>query len=88
MQESIQRLAERLYDKNKTLTIDDARTWVELLWEDFEATRAKAGRGYEGQKVTEDIVTRWIENYGPRLHEFVENNQKYKRLFEKKQYLQ
>lgn len=84
MQEHYQHLAELLYEKNGELTIEEARTWVELLWEDFEATYAKAGHDYQGKKVTEQIVRRWIENYGPRLHEFVATNPKYKELLNKK----
>ncbi|MCA1024155.1 hypothetical protein GLW04_14950 [Halobacillus litoralis] len=87
MNEIYQRLAEALYKKNENLTMDEALTWVELLWEDFETTRAKAGREYEGKKVTEQIVTQWIQNYGPRLHEFAATNSKYKKMLEKKGYL-
>ena len=46
MQEEIQRLAEELHQKNPSLTLLEARSWVELLWEDFKSTRAKAGRKY------------------------------------------
>ncbi|TGB05439.1 YfhJ family protein [Halobacillus salinus] len=84
MQETYQRLAERLYELNGNLTIEEARTWVELLWEDFEATYAKAGHEYQGRKMTEQIVSRWVEQYGSRLHEFVATNPKYKELFDKK----
>lgn len=84
MQDMYQQLAERLYEKNENLTIEEARTWVELLWEDFEATYAKAGHKYQGRKVTEQIVAQWIEQYGPRLHDFVATNPKYKELFDKK----
>ncbi|MBM7553842.1 YfhJ family protein [Thalassobacillus pellis] len=84
MEEIFQRLAEKLYHKNDSLTIDEARTWVELLWEDFEVTRAKAGHDYEGKTMTERIVTQWIDNYGPRLHEFLTENPKYKAMLEKK----
>ncbi|WP_226035333.1 YfhJ family protein [Aquibacillus saliphilus] len=83
MQDIIKRLAERLYNKNEKLTIDQAITWVELLWEDFDSTRAKAGREYAGKEVTEQIVLRWIDHYGPKLHEFAEHNPKYRELFEK-----
>ncbi|MFD2442425.1 YfhJ family protein [Bacillus sp. CGMCC 1.16607] len=57
-----------------------ARTWVELLWEDFESTHAKAGREYLGPEMTEKIVRQWIQYYGEKLHEFVANNPKYKHL--------
>ncbi|RBW68192.1 YfhJ family protein [Bacillus taeanensis] len=73
-------LAKRLMKKNDQLTYDKARTWIEVLWEDFETTRAKAGHDYKGQKMTERIVKQWIDNYGPRLHEFVTNNPKYAHL--------
>ncbi|WP_053217153.1 YfhJ family protein [Virgibacillus senegalensis] len=84
MQERFERLAERLAEKNQQLSSDEARTWVELLWEDFDTTRAKAGEKYQGKDVTEQIVLRWIDQYGPRLHEFLSNNPKYKRMFERK----
>ncbi|MRH44660.1 hypothetical protein GH741_18600 [Aquibacillus halophilus] len=83
MQDIFVRLAERLYNSNEKLTIDEARTWVELLWEDFDTTRAKAGHEYAGKEVTEQIVLRWIDHYGPDLHQFAEHNPKYKKLFEK-----
>ncbi|MBM7572466.1 YfhJ family protein [Aquibacillus albus] len=82
MEEIFERLANDLYKKNGNLTIDEARTWVELLWEDFETTRAKAGREYEGKQMTERIVSGWINQYGPRLHEFA-NHEKYKKMFNK-----
>ncbi|MRG87529.1 YfhJ family protein [Salinibacillus xinjiangensis] len=69
MEEIFQRLSRELRSVNDTLTEEQARTWVEMLWEDFETTRAKAGRKYKGQEVTESIVKKWIQNYGPRLHE-------------------
>ncbi|WP_077624358.1 YfhJ family protein [Sediminibacillus massiliensis] len=82
MQENINRLAERLYDKNQTLSLEEARAWVELLWEDFAATRAKAGRKYESEDVIEQVVSKWVEHYGPNLHEFLENNPEYKKMFD------
>lgn len=74
------KLTELLLEKNGQLTELQARTWVELLWEDFESTYAKAGREYKGPEMTERIVRQWIENYGEKLHEFVANNPKYKHL--------
>jgi hypothetical protein len=69
MEERLQKLAKSLMKQNPYLSEADARTWVELLWEDFEVTRAKAGREYQGQNMTESIVKQWIKNYGPKLHE-------------------
>ncbi|SEN87386.1 WVELL protein [Mesobacillus persicus] len=72
------RLARILLEKNHHLSHQKALTWVELLWEDFETTSAKAGRKYLGNEVTEKVVRQWIENYGDRLHAFVAKNPKYK----------
>ncbi|MFD1020604.1 YfhJ family protein [Thalassobacillus hwangdonensis] len=84
MEEIFQQLASRLQRKNDSLTINEARTWVELLWEDFETTRAKAGHDYHGEEMTKRIVVQWIDNYGPRLHEFIATNPKYKHMLDKK----
>ncbi|WP_209124074.1 YfhJ family protein [Alkalihalobacillus sp. BA299] len=46
MNERFERLAQEL--RNNQLFYGQARKWVESLWEDFEATRAKAGRTYKG----------------------------------------
>jgi hypothetical protein len=73
-----ERLAKLLLGKNDQISYIQARTWVELLWEDFETTFAKAGREYKGREMTEKIVKQWIESYGAMLHEFVATNPKYK----------
>lgn len=80
MEEYYERLTAILLEKNQQLTYEKARTLVELLWEDFETTYAKAGRSYKGSEMTEKVVRQWIENYGPRLHEFVATNPKYAHL--------
>lgn len=77
-----QKLVQYLLEKNDKLSANQAQTWVELLWDDFETTRAKAGREYIGPEMTERIVRQWIENYGEKLHEFLATNPKYKHLFE------
>jgi hypothetical protein len=71
-------LANMLFEKNGQLSYDQARTWVELMWEDFESTYAKAGYQYKGSEMTERIVRQWIELYGDKLHDFVAKNPKYK----------
>lgn len=81
MQEYQTQLVELLLEKNQELTREKAQTWVELLWDDFETTRAKAGREYKGIEMTERIVRQWIENYGSSLHQFFSENPKYKHLF-------
>lgn len=70
MEDRFERLAEQLLKANNHLSYGQARTWVESLWEDFESTRAKAGRTYKGQDMTEQIVLKWIEQYGPYLHQY------------------
>ncbi|MFC4401499.1 YfhJ family protein [Gracilibacillus xinjiangensis] len=80
MHESIESLAKELQQTNQELSLIEARSWVELLWEDFETTRAKAGRKYEGAEVTLKIVRHWIKQYGSNLSEFAERYPKYKRL--------
>ncbi len=82
MEEIFQKLTERLLDANSRLSAGRARTWVELLWEDFETTYAKAGYDYKGKEATEKVVTQWIDNYGPKLHEFIARNPKYKHLLD------
>ncbi|KIL47248.1 YfhJ family protein [Jeotgalibacillus soli] len=74
------RLVEQLLEQNNTLSVARARVWVELLWSDFEATYAKAGHEYKGHEMTERVVSQWINNYGPRLHEFASLNPKYVNL--------
>nr|WP_234998578.1 YfhJ family protein [Salirhabdus sp. Marseille-P4669] len=71
-------LTKELLNKNSELKEEEARTWIELLWEDFETTRAKAGREYLGSERTESIVRQWINNYGPRLHEVALDQEKWK----------
>ncbi|MEW9111086.1 YfhJ family protein [Cytobacillus gottheilii] len=80
MNEYQQRLYELLLEKNKQISAAQAQTWIELLWEDFETTYAKAGREYKGSEMTAKVVGQWIENYGEKLHEFVAKNPKYKHL--------
>lgn len=82
MKEQQDRLVEKLLEKNDQMTVAKARTWVELLWEDFEATYAKAGHDYQGHSMTERVVDQWIANYGARLHEFASLNEKYAKLLQ------
>ncbi len=82
MDDRKQKLVELLLEKNSQLSYNQALTWVELLWDDFETTRARAGRKYEGIAMTERIVRQWIQSYGDKLHEFMAKNSKYKHLLE------
>jgi hypothetical protein len=80
-----ERLAKLLLEKNKHISFQKALTWVELLWEDFETTSAKAGREYLGNEMTEKVVRQWIQHYGDKLHEFVARNPKYKHFLEQEE---
>jgi hypothetical protein len=84
MEERFDRLAKQLQEMNPALTYQEAREWVEGLWEDFESTRAKAGREYEGQDLTEKMVTQLITSYGHKLHEYFSSNPKFQRFISKK----
>lgn len=72
-----ERLTKYLLDKNDYLSSAQARVWVELLWEDFETTSARAGRPYQGFEMTERVVKKWIQQYGESLHEFAVQNPRY-----------
>ncbi|MDQ0208264.1 YfhJ family protein [Alkalicoccobacillus murimartini] len=80
MESIFEQLAERLLARNSELSHEQARTWVESLWEDFDATRAKAGRPYRGPETTEAVVIKWIDQYGPYLHRYKPGQQKFNHL--------
>jgi hypothetical protein len=87
MNEYVERLTKMLLEYNDTLAYNQAKTWIELLWDDFETTSAKAGQPYMGAEMTERIVTGWIKRYGSELHEFVASNPKYAHLLNSDDYL-
>ncbi|MFJ7746291.1 YfhJ family protein [Peribacillus sp. NPDC097295] len=82
-----ERLTKILLEKNDHITYEQALTWVELLWEDFETTYAKAGHEYAGEEMTSRVVRTWIDNYGERFHEFIAKNPKYKHLLDQQNHL-
>jgi hypothetical protein len=86
MNEAIERLTKKLLEKNQSLSYAQARAWVELLWEDFEATYAKAGK-YHGPEMAEAIVANRIENHGSHLHLVKTDNPKYGHLINRDDYL-
>lgn len=77
MEAFYQKLTEQLLAKNPELPKGRARTWVELLCSDFEATSAKAGVNYRGMEYTAKLVSQLIESYGDKLHLFAAKNPKY-----------
>lgn len=79
MNDMIEKLTNELLEKNSMLSSSQARAWIELLWEDFQATYAKTG-SYHGEEMTGNVVRAWIQNHGPRLHEIRTNNPKYAHL--------
>ncbi|HCN58691.1 MAG TPA: hypothetical protein DIS82_11065 [Exiguobacterium sp.] len=78
--EALNGLAEELQEVNETLTPLEALTWVEVLWEDFEATLAKAGEKYQGEAVAVRFVRQQIKQHGSMLHRFNTTNEKFKHL--------
>ncbi|MFX3623318.1 MAG: YfhJ family protein [Ectobacillus sp.] len=86
MNDIYERLTTKLLEKNSNLSYAQARSWVELLWGDFEATYAKAGK-YNGPEMTEHIVLSWIHNHGERLHLIQSDNPKYKHLLNREDHL-
>lgn len=86
MEDRFKKLTEQLLNRNTNLTIEQARTWVESLWEDFEVTRAKGGWSYKGQDMTEKVVAKWIDQYGPHLHHYKPKEKKFSHLNEEDQF--
>ena len=82
MDQSIEKLTEELLQKNPDMSVGRARTWVELLWSDFESTAAKAGYDYRGAEYTENLVRQLITSYGDKLHLFAGRNPKYAHLLD------
>lgn len=80
MNEYFEKLTNVLLNINSQLSYGQARSWVEGLWEDFEATSAKAGREYRGKEETEKIVLHWINQYGPYLHNYSTDKAKFRYL--------
>lgn len=79
-----ERLAEILKAKNELLSELEALTWVEVLWEDFETTLARAGEKYPGEAKSFQYVVQQIDAYGAQLHLFQTRNEKFKHLMSKR----
>lgn len=82
MEQHIQQLTEELLAKNPEMSVGRARTWVELLWSDFESTSAKAGHSFRGADYTANLVRQLITSYGDKLHLFAGRNPKYVHLLD------
>ncbi|WP_409291577.1 YfhJ family protein [Peribacillus sp. SCS-37] len=82
MNSYVEELTGILLEKNPGLEPARARTWIELIWEDFEATYAKAGHEYRGAEMTYKFVRQFVESYGGSLHEFMAKNPKYKHILD------
>lgn len=82
MQQSIDKLTEELLEKNPEMSVGRARTFVELLWSEYEATSAKAGYTFRGVEYTENLVRQLIKSYGDKLHLFAAKNPKYAHLLD------
>ena len=81
-QQSINKLTEELLKKNPNMSVGRARTFVELLWSDYESTSAKAGYTFRGVEYTENLVRQLIISYGDKLHLFAAKNPKYAHLLD------
>lgn len=79
-EQALQQLAEELLQVNEVLIPEEALTWVEVLWEDFEATLARAGEKYQGEAVAVHFVEQQIKQHGAMLHRFNTTNEKFKHL--------
>lgn len=79
-EQALQQLAEELLQVNEVLTPEEALTWVEVLWEDFEATLARAGEKYQGEAVAVHFVEQQIKQHGAMLHRFNTTNEKFQHL--------
>lgn len=86
MNDIIEKLTNELLEKNSMLSSSQARAWIELLWEDFQATYAKTG-SYQGEEMTGNVVRAWIQNHGARLHEVRTSNPKYAHLINREDHL-
>ena len=80
MESNFNRLTELLLEKNPNMSTERARTWVELLWSDYESTSARAGYSFRGADYTENLVKQLINSYGDKLHLFAAKNPKYAHL--------
>ncbi|MBM7704427.1 YfhJ family protein [Metabacillus iocasae] len=87
MNDTFERLTNYLLSKNDTLSYGQARTWVELFWEDFESSYAKAGYEYKGKEAAEQAVRTYINHYGHRLHDVEIRNPKFKHLLNQDDHL-
>ena len=82
MEALVEKLTQQLLDKNPQMSVGRARTWVELLWSDYEATSAKAGYDFKGAEYTAKLVEQLITSYGDKLHLFAGRNPKYAHLLD------
>lgn len=82
MEAKINELTNALLAKNNDISAAKARTWMELLWSDFEASSARAGYGKPDPAVIERIILQWVQAYGDQLHEFAGRNPKYIHLLD------
>jgi len=53
---------------NPNLTEEKAKAWVEAIWEDIEATRAKGGHKIVENHQTFQQVAQWIRSHGKHVH--------------------
>ena len=80
MKELQEELIVALIAKNNHFNYNQARTWVELMWDDISTNYAKAAFTQLSEDRVASIIRSWIDGHGERLHEFIAKNPLYKHL--------
>lgn len=78
----ITELTTELMEASGKISEAKARTWIELLWSDFESTYAKAGYNYKGPEMTARYIRQFIQSYGSNIDAFAGRNPKYAHLLD------
>lgn len=68
MYDYLEKLTTTLLAENPQLDKEKATWWIEMLWNDFESSYAKAGYPYKGPAYTADYVAKQISRHGKYLH--------------------
>lgn len=82
MKQIQEQLIIELIAKNPNFNYNQARTWVELMWDDISTNYAKAAFTQLSDDRVAGIIRSWIEGHGERLHEFIAKNPLYKHLMD------
>lgn len=72
----------QLIAQEPSLTYHQARTWIELMWDDIATTHAKALFSVMEDEKIASIIRHWIKGHGDHLKDFIATNPLYKHLLE------